>query len=203
MSERATPRPPTLARLLVPLAASCAAAGCYDLAVVEVGRIMRLQGAPAGPYDAIVVPGCPTRADGSPSSCIVRRMRAAVRAHRDGLAPRILVSGAAVHTPGVEAEVMARVARELGVPATALLIEDRAHHTTENLEYAAQMLLPRGWRRVLVVTDTFQLPFALRFARMEGLLADAQPTVPPLRGELMRARLELDDVEPIPLISWW
>jgi uncharacterized SAM-binding protein YcdF (DUF218 family) len=188
---------------LVALTSALSSAGCYNAALVEVRQIMYRQGPPRGPYDAIIVPGCPTRRDGGPSTCILRRMRVAVRAHRDQLAPRILVSGATVHTKGVEAEVMRDVALELGVPRDAVLVEDQARHTTENLEYAARMLLPRGWRRVLIVTDTFQLPFAMQFARMEGLVADAQPTLPPLHSSVVREHVELDDVEPIPFICWW
>jgi uncharacterized SAM-binding protein YcdF (DUF218 family) len=179
------------------------AGGCYALAVDETGLYLRAQGELPAPVDAIVVPGCPTRLDGTPSSCNRRRVRAAARAWRDGLAPRVLFSGAAVHTKGVEAEVMAAYAMSLGVPRGAILVENRARHTTENFLYAALMLRSRGWRRVLVVTDPFQVPFALRFARRAGLAAWAQPTVAPLPAEEQRRALELDDVEPIPAVSWW
>jgi len=61
-----------------------------------------------------------------------------------GFAPWILFSGARGRMtedwPETEAEAMARVARQRGVPAEAILIEKRATNTGENIRYSRELL---------------------------------------------------------------
>lgn len=178
-------------------------AGCYDWALVSTDYLLRREPPAPASLDAIVVPGCPALPDGGVSTCIARRVGVAVAAWREGLAPRILMSGAAVRSSPVEARVMARYAHRLGVPGSAILVEPKARHTEQNIRYAAQMLLAQGLRRVLVVTDPFQLPIAVRLSHYAGLEAWAQPTVPPLPAALLRQRLPLDDMEPLVPLSWY
>lgn len=65
-----------------------------------------------------------------------------------GLAPWILFSGARGRMtqdwPETEAESMARVARDLGVPADAILIENRATNTGENIRFSRELLQLSG-----------------------------------------------------------
>lgn len=67
--------------------------------------------------------------------------------HR-GLAPWILLSGARGRMtkdwPETEAEALARVARERDVPDDALLIENRATNTGENIRFSRELLAERG-----------------------------------------------------------
>jgi uncharacterized SAM-binding protein YcdF (DUF218 family) len=67
--------------------------------------------------------------------------------HR-GQAPWILFSGARGRMtqdwPETEAEAMARVARECGVPEEAIFIENKATHTGENIRFARELLATRG-----------------------------------------------------------
>ena len=60
--------------------------------------------APTEPFDVMVVPGCPTRQDGSPSNCLLARSAwGAVLYHR-GWTRHLITSGGAVHSPFVEAD---------------------------------------------------------------------------------------------------
>lgn len=65
-----------------------------------------------------------------------------------GLAPMILFSGGTGRlTEGwteTEAEQFAARARELGVPAEAILIEKRSTNTGENIRFSRELLLERG-----------------------------------------------------------
>ena len=65
-----------------------------------------------------------------------------------GLAPWILFSGArgrmTEHWPETEAVAMARVAREHGVPAGCIMIEDRATNTGENIRFSRELLAAAG-----------------------------------------------------------
>ncbi len=157
---------------------------------------------PRAAFDAIVVPGCPARPDGKPSTCIERRVTAAVAAWRAGEAPRLLLSGGAAHNRFIEAQVMADLARSLGVPDAALIVEPNARHTVSNLRYAADLLLPRGLRRVLVVTDALQLPWALMLADWVGFDARGRLAHPDLPARELRRTLALDGWEPVPR-AWW
>lgn len=72
-------------------------------------------------------------------------VKVAAQRYFDGLAPFIIVSGAAVHPRGtrfVEAVEMRRALIErYGVPAHAIVIEPYARHTTTNLRNAARLLM--------------------------------------------------------------
>ena len=65
-----------------------------------------------------------------------------------GLAPWILLSGARGRMtkdwPETEAEAMARIGRERGVPDEAFLIENRATNTGENIRFSRELLASRG-----------------------------------------------------------
>jgi uncharacterized SAM-binding protein YcdF (DUF218 family) len=67
-----------------------------------------------------------------------------------GLAPWVLFSGGrgrmTMNWPETEAEAMARVARDRGVPESAVLIEPAASHTGENIRFSRELLARRGLR---------------------------------------------------------
>jgi uncharacterized SAM-binding protein YcdF (DUF218 family) len=71
------------------------------------------------------------------------------RLYLEGLAPRILFSGnVGVLTRHLfakpEAEVFADVAREMGVPEAAMLLEPRSTNTGENIRFSRELLAERG-----------------------------------------------------------
>jgi uncharacterized SAM-binding protein YcdF (DUF218 family) len=104
------------------------------------------------PADAIVVPGAAVRPDGTASPALARRARAGAEAWRAGLAPRLVLTGGIVRHPPAEAVVAAAIARRLGVPEEALVLEIEARTTAENARRVAALGLGR---RVIVVTDDF------------------------------------------------
>jgi uncharacterized SAM-binding protein YcdF (DUF218 family) len=71
--------------------------------------------------------------------------------------------------PPTEAEMMRRIAAGAGVPADALILEDKSHSTEENLANAKALMDTRGWRRALVVSDPFHLLRAELVARDLGI----------------------------------
>jgi hypothetical protein len=91
---------------------------------------------PATPFDAIIVPGCPSEADGSPSFCQLGRAGEAAILWRRGWATRFIVSGSAVHSPYVEAEAIAQQMTVLGVPPDRIVLERDALHSDENVYYS-------------------------------------------------------------------
>ncbi|HBE22835.1 MAG TPA: hypothetical protein DDW21_05230 [Verrucomicrobiales bacterium] len=78
-------------------------------------------------------------------------LRVATRAaelFHQGMGKWILFSGARGRMtqdwPGTEAETMAQVAIDAGVPKSAILIENRATNTGENIRFSRELLAERG-----------------------------------------------------------
>jgi uncharacterized SAM-binding protein YcdF (DUF218 family) len=101
---------------------------------------------------AVLVLGYPSNADGSPNSVQRVRVAAGVLAYRRNHCERIIMSGGAAHNTSIEADVMARLALEDGVPASQLVIEKRAQNTWQNVEYSLPFL--DGFAHLFVASDT-------------------------------------------------
>lgn len=125
-----------------------------------------------GPFDAIVVLGCATRPGGGCSPALRARVEAGVALWRAGRAPRLLMTGGAIHGRPSEAGEMAQLARSLGVPGEALILEDQARSTRDNGAKSEQLLGSEA--RVLIVTDAYhqlraRRVFRRHFAEVHGL----------------------------------
>jgi uncharacterized SAM-binding protein YcdF (DUF218 family) len=128
------------------------------------------------PADAIVVLGSPVRADGSLTDVVDERVRAGVELWRQGVAPRLGLTGGrgrGIVASISEAEAMARRARELGVPAAALVLEDASRNTSTNARNIQQLLEQSGLNRVVVVTQPFHSRRSVLWFRRVGLDARA------------------------------
>lgn len=103
------------------------------------------------------------------------RLWHAARLHAAGRAPRILLSGGRVWDSGPqsEADAMAELLIDLGVPATAILIEGDSRNTRENAVQTAAMLARDDLERVLLVTSATHMTRALATFRKAGV--DAIP----------------------------
>lgn len=146
------------------------AAGALD----TFGRLQRASGS----YDVIVVAGCRVLEGGIPSVALERRVALAVRHWKDGRAPRIILTGGVGSFPPAEAEAAATVARRLGVPASALVLESRSTSTAENARFARRLT---NAKRVLLVTDSYHVyrarwVFRQYFASVDAVGSLAPPT---------------------------
>lgn len=117
------------------------------------------------PYTALLVPGFGPDSPGVriDHRGVARCKMAAERFHRK-MAPFIIVSGGHVYphrTPYSEAVEMKRyLTEELHIPASAIIIEPHARHTTTNMRNAGRLLyrfnMPAN-KPSLVVTDSAQI----------------------------------------------
>lgn len=151
-------------------------------------------------YDIAIVLGAALRDDGSPRPPLLRRVRHAVELHRQGVAPRLLMSGGLVRGPLPEAWVMRDLALGAGVPGDAVLIEDASRDTVDNVRLSLAMLAGTGWRRLLVVSDVHHLPRALWAFRHYGVAADGSAPDLPAEAPLWRARMR--ETLALPLTAW-
>lgn len=108
----------------------------------------------AGRYDAIIVAGCRVWPGGVPSPALAMRTRRGVDLWRRGVAPRLVFTGGVGTVPPAESVVAANLARQLGVPDDAILVEQRSTSTEGNAREAAAVL---GRVRVVVVTDYYHV----------------------------------------------
>jgi len=108
------------------------------------------------PFDALIVPGCPTLPDGSLSLCLQRRAVWASLLWERGQAGHFITSGAAVRTPFVEAEALALTMHALGVPADRIYVEPDALHTDENVFNSLRIAQKKGFTRLGVASERSQ-----------------------------------------------
>jgi len=126
---------------------------------------------PARPADVIIVLGAAVWTGERPSPSLNARVQHAITLYRQGIAPRLILCGGVGSHPPSEAEVMRRLAISAGVPADALVLEDRSHSTEESLINAKMLMDARGWRTAVIVSDPFHLYRAELMARELGMEA--------------------------------
>jgi vancomycin permeability regulator SanA len=88
----------------------------------------------------VLVLGYPSSPDDSPHPVQVVRVAAGVRAYQGHNCDRMVFSGGAVQNQIVEAKTMARLARVAGVSSDAIVLEDRARNTWENIKFSTPTL---------------------------------------------------------------
>jgi hypothetical protein len=104
-------------------------------------------------HDVIIVLGCPNLPDGKPSQCQIDRADIAIKVRDGGYADKFIVTGAAVHTPYVEADTLHDLLVARGVDASAIVREPQARHTDENIYYSSLIMKERGWRSAFAVSN--------------------------------------------------
>ncbi len=138
------------------------------------------------PADLILVLGRELR-DNRPTPVFRARLEHGARLLRDGLAPRILVSGGVTGDSRVsEAEAGREHLLELGLADSAVLVEGGSRHTLENLFNVRETLRRERWQRIILVSDPLHLARAATVARglkLEVLLSPAV-ACPPAPGSL-------------------
>ncbi len=136
------------------------------------------------PSDVIVVLGGGTKPDGSPSASTIRRTQHGAALYHRGLAPYILCTGTYTQRhPKSEAQACAEVAQQEGVPASAILMEERSSTTEENAIEARKVMDAHRLKTALLVSDNYHLLRASMLFERQGVavaLSPAQVTTGPL-----------------------
>lgn len=128
------------------------------------------------PAHAVVVLGA-AQYNGRPSPVLRARLDHALALYRDGLAPRILVTGG-IGRGDVESEatVSRRYLVARRVPDSAVVVLPQGRSTEASMTAVAAWLRGREERRVILVSDPFHL-WRLRLeARRTGIEAYTSPT---------------------------
>jgi uncharacterized SAM-binding protein YcdF (DUF218 family) len=138
-------------------------------------RLPRMPDEGPGSVRVAVVLGTQVLAGGRPSRPLEARVRHAARLYAEGEIDLLIPTGGLGEHPPSEAEVMARVLREEGVPQEAILLEDRALNTWDSARLVAGMADKLGVRSVMVVTDPLHCVRTMAVFGKAGLMAWAEP----------------------------
>lgn len=132
-------------------------------------------------FDAILLLGLAIDENSRPMPELIARVDEAAKAVREGLLGE---NGVLIPCGGVlpgrtrsEAEVMAALLEERGVPRSRMRLEDRSQVTIENMRFAAALLDDARKKRVLVITSDYHLRRSILTARRAGLRAKGRAAV--------------------------
>lgn len=124
------------------------------------------------PADAIVVLGRGgTDSDGVLTNRSLRRLMHGIELYRKRLSPLLVLTGT-----GEEAGARAVLAEGLGVPAAVIMQVSSVHTTREEAERIRELLLPRGQRRILLVSDPIDMPRTRAVMERVGFTVLPAPT---------------------------
>lgn len=148
-------------------------------------------------YDVAIVPGYPY--DGQNWDKLIRsRIIWAYSLYERGIIRNVIFSGAAVHTPYVEAEYMRRYAVALGIPEEHTFVEPQARHSTENIFYAYEMARSLGFKSIALVTDPLQsfLTNSFTFRRFRSPIQHLPFVMDTIRNyEHLNPRIDAEDLK--------
>lgn len=131
--------------------------------------------------DAIVLLGGAIRGDTQPGTLgdlnqQADRLVHAAELYQAGRAPWLLVSGGGAEGVRTEAEIMSEILQVMGVPASAIVLEDKSRNTYQNAVLSAGILSARGMRRILLVTSAFHMRRSEALFAAQGLEVIPAPT---------------------------
>ena len=125
--------------------------------------------------DAIMIFGTGVRENGSASPTLRARTRHGYELWKRGLAPKILCTGGVGAYPPAESVVQKKLLVGWGVPASAIVTEEKSTSTWENAKFSAPLLPPGS--SVIAVSDPYHLWRCRRDCAHFGLTAYTSPAL--------------------------
>lgn len=115
-----------------------------------------------------IVLGAAVRPDGTASVALERRALTAAKLYSEGRVDQIIASGGVPQAGRSEADLIAEICAQKGVPSAAILIEDASRNTVENVQNSMRLL--ESDAEVTLVTDRYHALRARIVARDLGLI---------------------------------
>ena len=106
--------------------------------------------------DAIVVFAGGVGESGKPGQGYEERVKHAVELFKQGYAEYLIFSSGYIYTLK-EPEVMKAVATSMGVPEQAIILEEKAKNTLENVLYTSDILEKRQWKSILLISSPYHM----------------------------------------------
>jgi uncharacterized SAM-binding protein YcdF (DUF218 family) len=95
-----------------------------------------------------------------------------------GRAPRILISGSALDGKVSEAQMIARLLRQRGIPDSAILLENNSRNTYENARFTDIIMRGQKLKSALLVTSALHMPRAAGSLQKRGIQVTAASGAP-------------------------
>jgi len=128
---------------------------------------------------SLVLLGCRVVGPAALSPTSARRAERALRAFREGISEHVLTCGGKAWRGVREADALGAYLVERGVPAHAIERELWSRSTRQNARFAAQLLLPRGVRKIGLVTCDWHMARAIRSFEGAGFEVEPLPAFTP------------------------
>jgi uncharacterized SAM-binding protein YcdF (DUF218 family) len=126
--------------------------------------------------DTILVLGARSYINGAYNPCLEARVDHAADLYKAKYASKIIVSGGNDREDNVnEAQTMKKIAQEHGVPNSAILLENAATSTYENVVNSQKILSKNHLKTVIIVTEPFHMARASLVADKLGLIYTQSP----------------------------
>ena len=134
--------------------------------------------APPTKADAIVVFAGGVGESGRAGGGAQERLRQAIDLYKGGYAPYLVFSSGYVYSFR-EAESMRALAIDQGVPASVIVLEERATNTYQNVRFTNDILSDHRWRRILLVSSPYHMRRAVLVWRKQAPDLEVVPTPVP------------------------
>lgn len=127
----------------------------------------------------LVVLGAQVKPDGTPSKQLKLRLDRAVELYKKAQRLIVVTGAKGKDEPKAEAEVMKQYLIQNGIAAEHIFSDSKSFNTLQNIKNAMS-LLPKGTKKINLVTSDYHLPRAISIARGLKIEADGykSPTDP-------------------------
>ena len=174
-------------RILKYTALFLAAVTCYTL-FCAVSIVLYANRDDRVPADCIIVLGAGT--DGkTPNPVFRERLHHAVTLYEAGLSDTIVLTGG--YSPGndrSDAAIAGAYLQSLGIPKSAILLEERSTITQENLKFANEIMESHDLSTAILVSDPLHMKRSMMMAKDYKIEAFSSPT-PTTRYQTWRSKL--------------
>lgn len=127
------------------------------------------------PADVIIVLGCQAWTPAGISPCVRARADHAADLYRRGLARYVIPTGWTSAHGSSEASALTLVLLAGGVPRSAIVPDDQAQNTIQNIRNSQAIMAAHGWHTAILVTEPYHINRAALIARDAGLTAFPSP----------------------------
>ena len=126
--------------------------------------------------DAAIILGAAVE-NGTPTPVFRERINHAIALYQDGYVRFLIFTGGIGDGDGIsEAQAAKNYALAMGIPETAIFIEENSHITEENMENAKRIMDAQHLQTALIVSDPLHMKRAMLMAKDYGITAYSSPT---------------------------
>ncbi|MFA6142098.1 MAG: ElyC/SanA/YdcF family protein [Candidatus Omnitrophota bacterium] len=120
-----------------------------------IGHPLKLS-SPIQKADSIIVLGGGVGESGKAAQGYEERVEYGVELYKNGYAPNIVFSSGFKYAVK-EVSIMKALAESLGVPKEAIVLEEDARNTYENIKFSHSIALAKHWKKVIIISSPYHM----------------------------------------------